>query len=96
MRSRGSPVEAVLPDGSYRSQLDGLPVRVIEAVIVVRSDDGHYARDRYRLITTLLDEHRYPAQALVRLHHERWEIESGYYALRHTILVARSRRRCPR
>lgn len=86
---RVPPVEAVLADGSYRSQLDGLAVRVIEAVIVVRSDDGHYARDRYRLITTLLDEHRYPAQALVGLYHERWEIESGFYALRHTMLGGR-------
>jgi hypothetical protein len=26
---------------------------------------------------------------LVRLYHERWEIESAYYALRHTLLKAR-------
>ena len=83
------PVEALLGDGSYRSRLDGLPVRIIEAEIAVRSNDGHYARDRYRLITTLLDEHRYPAPTLIRLYHERWEIESGYYALRHTMLGGR-------
>jgi hypothetical protein len=61
-------------------------VRVIEAVIEVRSDDGAYARDCYFLVTTLLDHHRYPAPALVRLYHERWEIESAFYALRHTML----------
>ena len=43
-------------------------------------------RDRYRLITTLLDHRRYPAAALVRFYHERWEIESAYLALRHTLL----------
>jgi hypothetical protein len=66
-----------------------LSVRIIEAEIAVRSNDGHYAKDRYRLITTLLDEHRYPAETLIRLYHERWEIESGYYALRHTMLGGR-------
>jgi hypothetical protein len=80
------PVTATLSDGSYLSDLDGLPVRVIEAVIAVRSDEGGYARDRYRLVTTLLDHHRYPAEALIRLYHERSEIESAFYALRHTML----------
>jgi hypothetical protein len=42
--------------------------------------------DRYRLITTLTDHRRFPADALVRLYHERWEIESAYLALRHTLL----------
>jgi len=87
IRSNRVPlVEHLLPDGSYRSHLDGLAVRVIEAVIEVRSADGAYARDRYFLVTTLLDHHRHPAGALVRLYHERWEIESAFYALRHTML----------
>jgi hypothetical protein len=42
--------------------------------------------DRYRLITTLTDHRRYPATALIRLYHERWEIETAYLALRHTLL----------
>jgi hypothetical protein len=80
------PVTTLLPDGSYLSDLDGLTVRVIEAVICVRSDEHGYARDKYRLVTTLLDPHHYPAEALIRLYHERWEIESAFYALRHTML----------
>ncbi|MEU6019786.1 IS4 family transposase, partial [Streptomyces sp. NPDC047515] len=43
----------------------------------------------YRLATTLLDARRYPADRLVHLYHERWEHESAYYALRHTILCGR-------
>jgi hypothetical protein len=43
----------------------------------------------YRLITTLTDHHRYPADALIGLYHERWEIESAYLALRHTLLDGR-------
>ena len=75
-----------LPDGSYLSCLDGLAVRIIEADLTMTGADGSRVRDRYRLITTLLDHRRYPAAALVRLYHERWEIESAYLALRHTLL----------
>ncbi|MCA1675492.1 MAG: transposase domain-containing protein, partial [Actinobacteria bacterium] len=32
------------------------------------------------------DHARYPAGALVQLYHQRWEIESAYLALRHTLL----------
>ena len=48
--------------------------------------DGSRVRDGYRLITTLTDHRRFPAAAVVRLYHERWEIESAYFALRHTLL----------
>ena len=61
-----------LPDGSYLSYLDGLPVRIIEASVTVTGADGSPVRDRYRLITTLLDHRRFPAAAVVRLYHERW------------------------
>ena len=83
---RVPPVLTHLPDGSYRSELDGLAVRIIEADLRMRGADGTRIGDRYRLITTLLDHRRYPADALIRLYHERWEIESAYLALRHTML----------
>ena len=67
-----------LPDGSYLSHLDGLQVRIIEASVTVTGADGSRVRDSYRLITTLMDHRRYPAAALVRLYHERWEIEIGH------------------
>ena len=75
-----------LPDGSYLSDLDGLSVRIIEADLTMRGADGTRVGDRYRLITTLLDPDRFPAEALIGLYHERWEIESAYLALRHTML----------
>jgi Transposase DDE domain len=79
-----------LPDGSYLSSLDGgLAVRIIEAGVVMTGADGSRIADSYRLITTLTDYRRYPAGALVRLYHERWEIESAYFALRHTLLDGR-------
>jgi hypothetical protein len=81
-----------LPDGSYLSCLDGLAVRIIEADVVMTGADGTHTGDRYRLITTLTDHNRYPALALVRLYHERWEIETAYLALRHTLLDAHALR----
>jgi hypothetical protein len=84
--TRTPPVLIHLRDGSYLSELDGLRVRIVEANLLVRGADGSRVHETYRLITTLLDPHRHPAHALMRLYHERWEIESAYLALRHTIL----------
>jgi hypothetical protein len=84
--TRRPPVLAHLPDGSYLSDLDGLAVRIIQASVLVTGADGSRVRGSYRLITTLTDHRRFPAAAVVRLYHERWEIESAYFALRHTLL----------
>ena len=87
--SRRPQVRVHLSDGSYLSCLDGLAVRIIEAGVKVTGADGTRVADSYRLITTLTDHRRYPAAALVRLYHERWEIESAFFALRHTLLHGR-------
>jgi transposase IS4-like protein/DDE family transposase len=84
--TRNPPVLQHLPDGSYQSTLDGLAVRIIHAELAMSGTDGSRVTDTYRLITTLTDHTRYPAAALIRLYHERWEIESAYLALRHTLL----------
>jgi hypothetical protein len=85
--SRSPVVLDILADGSYLSRIAGLDVRIIDARVSVTGADGSRCADRYRLITTLLDHHRFPAHRLVRLYHERWEIESAFYALRHTMLA---------
>ncbi|HEX8761922.1 MAG TPA: transposase, partial [Pseudonocardiaceae bacterium] len=85
--SRKPAVLRHLPDGSYLSQLAGLPVRIIETELTVRGTDGTTVHNHYRLITTLLDDRRFPAAGLIRLYHERWEIETAYLALRHTLLA---------
>jgi hypothetical protein len=66
--------------------MDGLDVRIIEADRTMTGADGSRVRARYRLVTTLLDHRRFPAADLIGLYHERWEIESAYLALRHTLL----------
>jgi hypothetical protein len=87
--SRRPEVLEVLPDGSWLSRIGGLAVRIIEADVAVTGADGSRCGDSYRLITTLLDHRRFPAHRLIRLYHERWEIESAFLALRHTLLEGR-------
>ena len=87
--TRNPAVVAHLPDGSYLARLDGMTVRMIDADVAMTGADGTRVADRYRLITTLTDHRAFPAAALVRLYHERWEIESAFLALRHTLLDGR-------
>jgi hypothetical protein len=75
-------------DGSYRSTFGGKVVRVIEAEITITTTAGTVV-GVYRLITTLLDHHRHPATGLIRLYHERWEIETAYLELKSSILGGR-------
>ncbi|WP_229076850.1 IS4 family transposase [Actinoplanes sp. DH11] len=86
---RRPPVETPLPDGSYLTHLGDLQARVIEAEITTVLADGTTIGGRYRLATTLTDHHRHPAATLTGLYHERWEIESAFYALRHTLFHQR-------
>lgn len=86
---RRPPVLQPLADSSYLSVIGGVPVRIIEARVSVTCADGSNFEGSYRLATTLLDARRYPAARVVHLYHERWEHESAYYALRHTLLHGR-------
>lgn len=72
-----------LRDGSYwswiyppgdrrRDPANGILVRVIE--YSVQAAGKH--KNRYRLITTILEPEEAPAQELAALYHDRWEIES--------------------
>jgi hypothetical protein len=75
-------------DGSYLSQIGATRVRVIECEITIATSAGRRT-GVYRLATTLLDHHRYPASALVTLYHQRWEIETVYLELKSSILGGR-------
>lgn len=84
--NRRPPLVARYRDGSIGSVIAGIQVRIIEALITVTDNNGFRRTEHYRLVTTLLDEHRYPATELIALYHQRWEIETTYLALKHTIL----------
>jgi hypothetical protein len=87
--NRRTPILTLLADGSYLSTIGTVRVRIVEARITVTCADGTTFTGSYRLVTTLTDAGRYPAAALVALYHQRWEHESAYYALRHTIMQGR-------
>ena len=87
--SRSPAVLQVLADGSYLSQIGAWTSGSSTRTWPLTGAGGSRTGDRYRLITTLLDHRRFPAARLARLYHERWEIESAYYALRHTLLGGR-------
>jgi hypothetical protein len=85
---RTMPVLARYPDGSYLSTLGRVRVRVIECEITIATSAGRRT-GTYRLATTLLDPHRYPTAELIRLYHQRWEIETAYLELKSSILGGR-------
>ena len=87
-RAMKLPVLDRLPDGSYLSKAGSLPVRVIDAELTLTTEAGTRTTD-YRLITTMLDYRQAPAQELVGLYHERWEIETAYCELKSRILDGR-------
>jgi hypothetical protein len=91
--TRKPPVLRRFDDGSFLSRIGVLEVRIIECEITITTTAGR-TTGVYRLATTLLDHRRYPASELVRLYHERWEVESAYFAIKKTMLgrrVLRSR-----
>ena len=79
------PLLERFPDGSYRSELrwnyfcsspdrTAIPVRVIEYTL----PDVPTAEGTYRLVTTVLEPGRAPAEELAALYHERWEMETAF------------------
>lgn len=62
-------------------------MRVIDAMITITTAEGQRSAD-YRLITTILDPDC-SASEIVRLYHQRWEIETAYCELKSTILGGR-------
>ncbi|MFI8008003.1 transposase [Streptomyces sp. NPDC086010] len=82
---RNLPAVGRCRDGSTLTRIGALTVRVINAEITIRTARG-ISTGHYRLLTTLNDPATHPATELVRLYHERWEIETAYAELTSSIL----------
>jgi Insertion element 4 transposase N-terminal/Transposase DDE domain len=82
---RNLPALARYRDGSYLSRMGTTQVRVIDCEITIATSASRRT-GIYRLATTLLDPAAYPATELIRLYHERWEIETAYLEIKSTIL----------
>ncbi|MGW1076594.1 IS4 family transposase [Streptomyces sp. NPDC002537] len=66
-------------------QVQGVALRVIEATVTVRAEDGRCRTSDLRLITTLLGHERCPPVELAELYHERWQAETAYFGLKVTL-----------
>jgi len=86
--ARKPPILCRYRDGSFLSRIGTMEVRIIECEITIATTAG-YTTGVYRLATTLLDADRYPVGELVRLYHERWEVESAYFAIKKSMLGRR-------
>jgi DDE family transposase/transposase IS4-like protein len=75
----------ILTDGSFLAQIypspearrrteQGIELRVVEYALDTPAGLG---QEKYRLITSLLDERAFPAERLAATYHERWEIETA-------------------
>ena len=90
------PGDKRLPDGSYLSRIypSGRDRRhdtnaVIVRVIEYRLEGVEGAEPFYRLLTTILDPRKAPAEELAALYHERWEIETAFDELKTHLRGAR-------
>ncbi|MGX7760579.1 transposase [Streptomyces angustmyceticus] len=91
----GSPPHAAAGPGPVRRRL--LPVQDRHCRAPDHRLRDHHHRHRraaqhtgvYRLATTQLDHRRCPASELVRLYHERREVESAYFAIKQSMLGRR-------
>lgn len=76
--SDGSALVRMLPSSSARSKHPDLPEFIEGRVIAYQHEGGIPAR----IFVTLTDHETYPAEELVELYHERWELEVGYDELK--------------
>jgi hypothetical protein len=77
-RARGCPP---------RPPRHGQPVRVVEYTITITTTHETRTED-YRLITTLLDHRRAPAEQIAALYQQRWEAETSYSFLKPRLIGA--------
>src|SRR5699024_9347753 len=86
------PVLGRVRDGTVLSCVGGVPVRVIEGTLTTApagADGPAPTTSTYRVVTSLRAPDQAPAAALVRLYHERWEIETSYCELKSPVLDGR-------
>jgi hypothetical protein len=84
---RRLPVCRRCGDGSWISRIGPVQVRVIRCALTLATPAGRRS-EIYQLVTTVIDP-GCPAGELVRLYHQRWEIETAYLELKQSILAGR-------
>ncbi|MEU5943927.1 IS4 family transposase, partial [Micromonospora sp. NPDC047548] len=68
------------------TRLSPVVARLVEFTVTSRDRTGRWTKtSRYRVLTTLLDHRRYPADQIAALYAERWQIELTYARLKVTL-----------
>jgi hypothetical protein len=84
---RRLPVCRRFADGSFLSRMGAAEVRVVVCEITIATDAGRRT-GLYTLVTTVVDPAVH-ASELIRLYHDRWEVETAYLEIKSTILGGR-------
>ena len=66
-------------------RLPDTTARLVEFTLAVTDRRGRTRTSRFRILTTLLDHHTQPAQAIAALYAERWQAEVVYYRIKVTL-----------
>jgi hypothetical protein len=59
--------------------------RLVEFDLYVKDERGRTRRSRFRILTTLLDHHAYPAHAIAAVYAQRWQAELAYCRIKVTL-----------
>jgi hypothetical protein len=59
--------------------------RLVEFDLHVTDRRGRTRRSRFRILTTLLDHHAYPASRIAAVYAQRWQAEVAYYRIKVTL-----------
>jgi Insertion element 4 transposase N-terminal/Transposase DDE domain len=66
-------------------RLPDTTARLVEFLLTVTDAQGRTRTSRFRILTTLLDHTRYPANQLAQAYAERWQAEITYHHLKTTL-----------
>jgi hypothetical protein len=72
--------------GKYNlPRLDDTIARLVEFDLLITDERGRTRRSRFRILTTLLDHHTYPADRIAAVYAQRWQAELAYYRIKVTL-----------
>ncbi|MGH3915551.1 MAG: IS4 family transposase [Pseudonocardiaceae bacterium] len=75
-RLTGDPTGPRLPDTL---------ARLVEFDLLVTDERGKTRTSRFRILTTLLDHHAYPARDIAAVYAQRWQVELVYHRIKSTL-----------
>lgn len=67
------------------ARLDDIIARMVEFTVTLSDRAGTTSTSRFRVLTTLLDHHAYPAEQIAALYAERWQAELVYKSIKSTL-----------